>query len=389
MKRVKYGIIAVGYNRPKSLHRLIASVISAEYGSEDIDLIISIDKSSNQDQVVEAIKDTNWKHGDFKLIQREARMGLRKHILACGDMVEQYDAIVVLEDDLVLSPFFFDYVKETVSKYLDDNKIGGISLYKHETHPGVHRPFVPDCNGFDAYLMQFAQSWGQCWTKAMWLGFKKWYKENENADLGRDSTLPAYITSWNAQSWLKYFMRYLVETDKYFVYPYVSLSTNASDVGEHNTNANNDYQVPLLAGRKHYRLPDFIEAVRYDVYFERQYIEDQIFVEYKGKKILDLYGQKRDFDGAKYLISTQSMSYKTEKVFQIKFRPQEQNCFRPEDGKDVFLYNLTEKGEKPVTNPINMTRYDVRAISWKRLLRLGNRGFWAALQIKIGRIIKK
>ena len=386
---MKYGIIAVGYNRPESLHRLVESVVSAEYGSEDIDLIISIDKSSNQYQVVEAVNNTNWEHGEFKLIQREARMGLRKHILSCGDMVEQYDAIVVLEDDLVLSPFFFDYIKETVSVYSDDPHIGGISLYKHETHPGVHRPFVPACNGFDVYMMQFAQSWGQCWTKSMWLGFKKWYTENENADLGRDSSLPAYIASWNAQSWLKYFMRYLVETDKYFVYPYVSLSTNASDVGEHNTNANNDYQVPLLAGRKSYMLPDYGEAVRYDVYFERQDIEDQIFIELEGKKTLDLYGQKRDFGGAKYLISTQSLPYKKERAFQIKFRPHEQNCFRPEKGEDIFLYNLTEKGEKPVINPINVTRYDVRAISWKRLLRLGYHGFWAALRIKIGRVIKK
>lgn len=386
---MRYGIIAVGYNRPDSLHRLIESIVSAEYGSEEIDLIISIDKSSNQDQVVEAVNSTSWRHGEFKLIQHEARMGLRNHILSCGDMVEQYDAIVVLEDDLVVSPFFFDYVKETVSKYSENNNIGGISLYKHETHPGAHRPFIPDYNGFDAYMMQFAQSWGQCWTKSMWLGFKKWYTENENADLGRDSALPAYIASWNTQSWLKYFMRYLVETNKYFVYPYVSLSTNASDVGEHNTNANNDYQVPLLAGRKSYRLPAFCEAVRYDVYFERQGIEDCIFIEYKGKKILDLYGQKKDFSGAKYLISTQSLPYKTERSFQIKFRPHEQNCFRPENGEDVFLYNLTEKGEKPVPNATNMIRYDVRAISWKRLLRLGSHGIWAALRIKLGRIMKK
>ena len=189
--------------------------------------------------------------------------------------------------------FYFD--KETVSKYEKCEHIGGISLYKHETHPGVHRPFIPDFNGFDAYLMQFAQSWGQCWTRVMWQDFKNWYEKNEKADLGRDSLLPSYIANWNSQSWLKYYMRYLVETNKYFVYPYISLSTNASDIGEHNKNANNDFQVALLSGRKEYNLPDFENAIRYDVYFERQNIENQIFNEYKGKKVIDLYGQKKIF----------------------------------------------------------------------------------------------
>lgn len=383
---MKYGIIAVGYNRPQSLNRLIASVVSAEFGSEQVDLIISVDKSTNQDQVVEAVRNYEWKYGDFRILKREARMGLRRHILSCGDMVEEYDAIVVLEDDLVVSPFFFDYVKETVSRYSEDSHVGGISLYKHETHPGVFRPFIPDQNGFDVYLMQFAQSWGQCWTRSMWREFKEWYVQNENADLGRDSLLPAYITSWNSQSWLKYFMRYLVETNKYFIYPYCSLSTNASDVGEHNTNSKNDYQVALLRGRKKYKFPDFNDAIKYDAFFERQGIEDYIFPNYKGKKILDLYGQKKDYSGAQYLISTKSLPYRIEVGFQIKYRPHEQNCFWPENGKDVFLYNLLESREKAYTNQISLIRYDVRAISWKRLLKLGFKELCDALRIKLSRI---
>ena len=388
MNELKYGII-VGYNRPASLKRLIDSVLNAHYGSEQVDLVISVDKSTNQNQVVDAVKSCVWKYGELKLIVREARMGLRKHILSCGDLVEQYDAIVVLEDDLVVSPFFFDYVKETVSKYAKCEHIGGISLYKHETHPGVHRPFIPDFNGFDAYLMQFAQSWGQCWTRVMWQDFKKWYEKNEKADLGRDLLLPSYIANWNSQSWLKYYMRYLVETNKYFVYPYISLSTNASDIGEHNKNANNDFQVALLSGRKEYNLPDFENAIRYDVYFERQNIEDQIFNEYKGKKIIDLYGQKKDFSDADYLISTQALPYRVELSFQIKFRPHEQNCFRLEAGKDAFLYNLRVNDKKTTVNELGLIRYDVRAISWKRLLRLGAHGFSAAIKIKLTNIIKK
>ena len=380
---MKYGIIAVGYNRPDSLRRLIRSIVHAEYGTESVDLLISIDKSDIQDNVADAVSDVKWNYGDFRIIKQESRLGLRNHILKCGDLVDQYDAVVVLEDDLVVSPYYFDYVKETVLKYADDPNIGGISLYKHETHPGARRPFIPDHNGFDAYMMQFAQSWGQCWTKSMWNGFRSWYADNEKSDLGRDTLLPDYIVSWNNQSWLKFFMRYLAETDKYFIYPYISLSTNASDVGEHNTNSNNDYQVALLAGRKEYRLPNLYEAVRYDVFLERQGIENQIFSGLKGKKVLDLYGQRHDFSGADYLISTQSLPYKQEISFQIKYRPHEINCLLVEEGNDAFVYSLNTKSFRPTTTSVNLTRYDVRAVSWKRLLGLGYNGFLSAIRIKI------
>ena len=389
LTNLKYGIIAVGYNRPHSLKRLIASVVAAEYGTDTVDLIISIDRSNNQDEVAAAVADTRWQHGQLLIVKQEVRLGLRPHVMKCGDYTEQYDAIIMLEDDLVVSPFFFSYVKATIEKYDADSRVAGISLYKHETHPGACRPFLPADNGYDAYLMQFAQSWGQCWTKRMWQEFRKWYADNSEADLGRDSLLPAYIASWDSRSWLKYFMRYLVETGKYFVYPYVSLSTNASETGEHNGNSNNDYQVPLLLGKKEYRFPDFDSAIKYDAYFERQNIADKIFLHLEGEKIIDLYGQKQDFTGADYLISTQALPYKQELSFQMKYRPHEANCFHVEDGNDVFVYNLKVPSQKPQINENNLTRYDVRTVSGDRLLRLGLKRFLAILKAALSARIKR
>lgn len=386
---MKYCIIAVGYNRPDSLKRLVSSLLSAEYGSYSVDLIISIDKSTNQDDVVNSILGIEWVHGGIKIVKQTNRLGLRKHIISCGDYTERYDAIIMFEDDIVVSPYFFNYVTATVSKYGNDSRIAGISLYKHETHPGVYRPFYPDNNGYDVFFMQFAQSWGQCWTKEMWRNFKVWYSHNENADLGRDDLLPSYISSWNAQSWLKYYMRYIVETNRYFVYPYVSLSTNASDEGEHNVNSNNDFQVGLLSGSIEYRLPSFNEAIKYDVYFERQEIEDCVFSDLNGTKLMDLYGQRKAFLDADYLISTQSLPFRVVYSIQIKYRPHEVNCFIPEKGSDAFVYDLKKTGDKPIIKQQRQIRYDVRAISWKRLIKLGTSEFLSILRSKIRRKRKK
>ena len=41
-------IVAVGYNRPDSMENLLKSIVNAEYESDNVDLIISIDKGERQ-----------------------------------------------------------------------------------------------------------------------------------------------------------------------------------------------------------------------------------------------------------------------------------------------------------------------------------------------------
>ena len=45
----KVAIVCVGYNRIKSLSRLLNSLLCAEYPSNDIPLVISIDCSGNKE----------------------------------------------------------------------------------------------------------------------------------------------------------------------------------------------------------------------------------------------------------------------------------------------------------------------------------------------------
>ena len=367
---MKYAVVAVGYNRPDSIKRLIKSVCTAVYPEVTIDLIVSVDRSTNYLEVLDAAKSFEWKHGEFITRTFEKRQGLRQHILLCGDYTNTYDAVIVLEDDLVVSPYYFEYVDQTVKKYANDQNIGGISLYKHSFHPGAFRMFEADANGYDVFFMQYAQSWGQCWTKSMWDGFRTWYSRNESQDLGRDGLLPSYISRWNEHSWLKYYMRYLVETNKYFVYPYVSLSTNASDAGQHCLVPNNDYQVPMRRGSLTYRLPDFVDAIKYDVFFERSHVEEKVLPDLEGTKILDFYGLKKTFDNADYLISTQKLPYYVVEEIGLVYKPIEQNAFEPELGHGAFVYKLSEPGGEPKVSQNILTRYDVRAIRWKALLKL-------------------
>ena len=197
---MKFGVILVGYNRPKSLRRLIDSLLKAYYVPDIvIDLIISIDYSEKQEEVFDVIKNIKWDYGLTHNITHDKHLGLREHILQCGDLSEQYDAIIMLEEDIIVSPYYFKYALQATLFYQNDSNIAGISLYKHEIVGGVQLPFIPQCNGFDAYLLQYAQSWGQCWTKAMWKKFRIWYDENKDLDLKTGHIIPDYIAHWGKQ----------------------------------------------------------------------------------------------------------------------------------------------------------------------------------------------
>lgn len=370
-------IITVGYNRPDSMQQLLNTVVNADYENDKVDLIISIDKGERQSEIIKVAENIKWSYGEKKIRAFSERQGLRNHIIQCGDMTEYYDAVVVLEDDLMVSKYYYTYVKQALAFYCNDCKIAGISLYKHQTHPGVYRPFEPVNNGYDVYMQQFAMSWGQCWSNTMWKKFKNWYLENEQKDLTEGNVLPQYIANWNKQSWLKYYMRYIVEKDKYFVYPYFSLSTNASDAGEHCRIPNNDFQVSLIQGKFNYRLPSFDDAIKYDVFFER--IGLNVLSELEGRVILDLYGNRESFGNADYAISTARRPFKVVKTIQLKYRPIEMNLEIPTEGEGIYVYDLHSKEMKPNGNEKINIRYDVRAIHWKKMIYIGFLGFVDAL----------
>lgn len=376
-------IVAVGYNRPRSMLRLLESLECGNYLGDKVDLLVSIDKGKTQSEIIEIANRFEWKHGEKRIRAFEERQGLRSHIIQCGDMTNEYRAVVILEDDITVSENFYTYVKQTLDAYESDERIAGISLYKHHVNVGVNHFFEPEFIGYDVFFMQFAQSWGQCWTKNMWNSFKSWYVQNEDYFVNGNHdcmNIPDNILHWGNQSWMKYYMAYLAETHKYYVYPYHSLSTNHSEVGEHNNTANADWQVAMLREYMDYRLPELEKAVRYDIFFER---EEYTISGYDDKNcIIDLYGIKKDFSGGDILISTAARPYRVLETRQLKYRPHELNCKYGTGGEGIYIYDLHASDIPPKRNITLRTRYDVRAIEWNKLIQVGCQEFTSKVKKK-------
>lgn len=378
-------LVAVGYNRPDSMLRLLKSLRQADYGTDAVSLIVSIDKGQRQDEIRLLAEQFEWPSGDKHVRAYSQKQGLKPHILQCGDLTKEFDAVIVLEDDLTVSKGFYAYARQCIEKYGNNPKIAGISLYRHKMNPGNRMPFDVDEDPNDVYFMQVAQSWGQCWTAQMWRGFREWLVD-ENQPIEDDGCLPAYVCAWDGKSWLKYYDRYVEETGKFYVYPYKSLTTNNTEAGTHSIETNSDFQVPLLSRSMIYRLPELSEGLCYDAFFERMGLADKILPELDGKKLLDLQGIRTKFLDARYLISVQRLPYKVLKTFSIQYRPIEVNVLMQEEGTGIYVYDLSQPSNPPKDyDDYRLIAYYSRGLTWQKALRFARR----RLRIKLKRMLRQ
>ena len=354
-------IIAVAYNRIDTLRNLLQSLTRASYIEETVTLIISVDKSDT-DIVEKYAESFVWIHGEKIVAKHDVNLGLRKHMLSLGHYFNTFDALVVLEDDITVSPNFFTYTKQTVEKYYQDDRIGGISLYNFGLNYQTGRPFTPIKDENDVFFMNCAMSWGEVWMKKQWLAFYKWYSTH-NDEFQVKPNLPERICQWNNKSWLKYHTRYCIEENKYFVFPYTSLSTNNGAAGEHNANANTLQQVPLQYGQiKEYKLPSLSEkCIRYDGFFENKKL-------YADNTCIDLNGSKGNRENERYWLSLKSLPYKVVKSYGLEYRPIDANVLLDIQGKDIFLYDTSINAKKPKIHKSIML-YDFRIQSIISFLR--------------------
>ncbi|WP_342539064.1 glycosyltransferase family A protein [Sporosarcina sp. FSL K6-1540] len=370
-------IVAIAYNRPVSLKRLLQSLDEVSYDDKiKVPLIISIDWSENRDSVYEVAEKFTWEYGPEKIIKHKENLGLKKHIMFCGDLTKEYEALAVFEDDIYVSKGFYKFGLKAIEYYGNSEKVSGISLYTPEWNQTANRFFSVEQNEYDTFLMQYAQSWGQIWTRNWWSNFKQWFEEENNNDFNKE-TIPYNVQAWpDNSSWLKYYIKYCIEKDKYFVYPKLSYSTNFSEVGEHNSISTPSYQVSLFHAQKSDYIfqPEDDNTLNYDAFFEREHLSQ--YLNCKEEELcVDLYGTKKN--SKRYLLTTQILNYETVKSFGMKLRPHELNVIRNIEGQEIHFYDTHKiikrtsdiKKKRKYIN-IYLSLYDIRATSRKNLILL-------------------
>lgn len=131
------------------------------------DLIIFSDGPRNKDeeQLVLKVRDYLEKVDGFKsvtLIKSDINKGLAKSVIeGVTDIINKFGKVIVLEDDLVTSKYFLEYMNNALKVYEKRDDIWSISGYT----PNIQ---IPSYYKDNIYLVRRGASWGWATWKNRW-----------------------------------------------------------------------------------------------------------------------------------------------------------------------------------------------------------------------------
>lgn len=163
-------IVLFVYNRPWHTRQTVEA-LQKNYLAKQSDLIIFSDapKTAEAKQSVDEVRDylkniTGFR--SIKIVERHENFGLAKSIITgVTDIVNQYGKVIVLEDDIVTSPYFLNFMNDSLDMYQNDEKVMHISGYNYP----IEKTNVPE-----TFFIRPAT----CWSWATWDRAWKYYKKD-------------------------------------------------------------------------------------------------------------------------------------------------------------------------------------------------------------------
>lgn len=155
-------ILLFVYNRPEHVRRNIQALLKNELAAES-ELFIYSDaaKDENSQTAVEEVRAFIRSIQGFKKItitERAENWGLARSIIdGVTTLINRYGRVIVLEDDLVVTPHFLQFMNDALETYRDEERVGHIQACDF-----THDPSLPD-----TFLIKWTGSWGWgTWDRA-------------------------------------------------------------------------------------------------------------------------------------------------------------------------------------------------------------------------------
>ena len=165
-------ILLFVYNRPEHTRRCIESLLKNSLATEST-LFIYADgaKDNTQQEAVNEVRNYIRTIQGFKqttLIERSENWGLARNIIdGVTTQVNRYGKVIVLEDDLVVAPYFLQFMNDALEVYKDEPKVGHIQACD----------FTQDSSLPTTFLIKWTGSWGWATWDRAWKYFNPNGKE--------------------------------------------------------------------------------------------------------------------------------------------------------------------------------------------------------------------
>ena len=251
---MKAPIALFAYSRLGHLKRTVEA-LQANPESSQSDLIVFSDAAKTPDKQsdVDEVRKYITKIKGFRKISiyyRHHNFGLAKSIInGVTQVLSEYESIIVIEDDIVTSPFFLSYMNDSLNRFANDNRV--IS---------VHGYFYPIKNKLpEAFFLRGADCWGWATWRQSWdlfehsgqyllnklknknllksFDYNNTYRYSRMLEAQINGENDSWAIRWHASAFL---------ADKLTLYPGRSMVQNiGNDSSGTHSNTTNDYDVIL------------------------------------------------------------------------------------------------------------------------------------------------
>lgn len=229
-------VVLFVYNRPWHTRQTIEALKKNELANQS-ELFIFSDgtRNNNSESEVNEVRNyikTIYNFKKITIIEREKNYGLAANIIAgVSKIVHEHGKAIIIEDDLVTSPFFLRFMNEGLEKFQEKTNIGSISGYS----------FLQNCTAYtssDLYLSHRHSSWGwgtwrHVWEKIDWevndySEFRKSKKLQRQFNRGGNDLSHMLILQMEGKinSWSIRFDYHCAKNDLLCVLPFGNMVTN-------------------------------------------------------------------------------------------------------------------------------------------------------------------
>jgi hypothetical protein len=250
---VKYApIVLFVYNRADHTEETVNALLKNVECSES-ELFIYSDAPKNPDQqhAVQSVRDYIRTVEGFRkvtIVEQEVNLGLSASIInGVSEIINQFERVIVLEDDLIVGPFFLDFMNRSLETYKSEERVACIHGYIYP----VERELAP------VFFLKGADCWGWATWRRAWEVFEQdgtklqteLQRRKLQSEFDFDGTYPYYKMMVDQshglnQSWAVRWYASAFLKDMMTLYPGISLvqnigldssGTHCSDTDSYNT----------------------------------------------------------------------------------------------------------------------------------------------------------
>ena len=163
-------ILLFVYNRPGHTRRLLDSLLAnAEAAQSPLYIYSDAPRDDSQRQAVGEVRSlvrqvvSSGRFATASLVERTENYGLARNVIdGVSHVVGQHGRVIVLEDDLVLSPYFLRFMNDALDAYADEPRVGHIQACDFTGDPTLPPTF----------LIRWTGSWGWATWERAWRLFR-------------------------------------------------------------------------------------------------------------------------------------------------------------------------------------------------------------------------